>query len=50
MLHNPTFSTALGLLLFAVNNSERKIIKKVNVSTSSGGLFEKILELFKKTC
>jgi cell division protein FtsA len=50
MLHNPTFSTALGLLLFAVNNSERKIIKKVNVSTSSGGLFEKRLELFKKTC
>ena len=50
VLHNPTFSTALGLLLFAVNNMERKIVKKVNVSTSSGGIFAKVLELFKKTC
>ncbi|MBP5698107.1 MAG: cell division protein FtsA [Alphaproteobacteria bacterium] len=50
VLHNPTFSTALGLLLFAVNNMERKIVKKVNVSTSSTGVFAKILELFKKTC
>ena len=49
-LHNPTFSTALGLLLFAVNNMERKIVKKVNVSTSSDGVWAKILELFKKTC
>lgn len=49
-LHNPTFSTALGLLLFAVNNSERKIVKKVNVNTASGSVFSKILELFKKTC
>jgi cell division protein FtsA len=49
-LHNPTFSTALGLLLFAVNNSERKIIKKVNVSAGSDGIFAKIFELFKKTC
>lgn len=50
VLHNPTFSTALGLLLFAVNNMERKIVKKVNVSTSSEGVWAKILELFKKTC
>ena len=50
VLHNPTFSTALGLLLFAVNNSERKIVKKVNVSSNADGLFTKILELFKKTC
>lgn len=50
VLHNPVFSTALGLLLFAVNNMERKIVKKVNVSTSSDGLFKKIFELFKKTC
>ncbi len=50
VLHSPTFSTALGLLLFAVNNSERKIVKRVNVSANSGGLFGKILELFKKTC
>ena len=50
VLHNPVFSTALGLLLFAVNNMERKIVKKVNVSTASDGLFKKIFELFKKTC
>ncbi len=50
VLHNPTFSTALGLLLFAVNNMERKIVKKVNVSTASDGVFAKIFELFKKTC
>ena len=50
VLHNPTFSTALGLLLFAVNNLERKIVKKVNVSTSSTGIIAKVLELFKKTC
>lgn len=50
VLHNPTFSTALGLLLFAVNNMERKIVKKVNVSTSTDGVWAKILELFKKTC
>ena len=50
VLHNPTFSTALGLLLFAVNNSEKKIIKKVNVSTNTTGVVGKILELFKKTC
>lgn len=50
VLHNPTFSTALGLLLFAVNNMERKIVKKVNVSTSSTGIIAKVLELFKKTC
>jgi len=50
VLHNPVFSTALGLLLFAVNNMERKIVKKVNVSTGSDGLFKKIFELFKKTC
>jgi cell division protein FtsA len=50
VLHNPTFSTALGLLLFAVNNSEKKIVKKVNVSTNADGIFAKILELFKKTC
>ncbi|MBR5599283.1 MAG: cell division protein FtsA [Alphaproteobacteria bacterium] len=49
-LHNPVFSTALGLLLFAVNNSERKIVKKVNVSSNTDGVFAKILELFKKTC
>lgn len=49
-LHSPVFSTALGLLLFAVNNSERKIIKKVNVSASGDGLFAKIFDLFKKTC
>ena len=29
VLHNPTFSTALGLLLFAVNNSEKKIVKSL---------------------
>ena len=50
VLHNPVFSTSLGLLLFAVNNMERKIVKKVNVSTSSGSVFQKVLELFKKTC
>lgn len=50
VLHNPTFSTTLGLLLFAVNNMERKIVKKVNVSTSTDGVWAKILELFKKTC
>ena len=50
VLHNPTFSTALGLLLFAVNNSEKKIVKKVNVSTNTEGIFAKILVLFKKTC
>lgn len=50
VLHNPTFSTALGLLLFAVNNMERKIVKKVNVSTSTDGVWAKIFELFKKTC
>ena len=49
-LHNPIFSTSLGLLLFAVNNMERKIVKKVNVSASSGNVFEKVLDLFKKTC
>lgn len=49
-LHNPIFSTSLGLLLFAVNNMERKIVKKVNVSASSGSVFEKVLDLFKKTC
>jgi cell division protein FtsA len=49
-LHNPTFSTALGLLLFAVNNLEKKIVKKVNVSSNADGIFAKILELFKKTC
>ena len=50
VLHNPTFSTVLGLLLFAVNNSEKKIVKKVNVSSNADGVFAKILELFKKTC
>jgi cell division protein FtsA len=50
VLHSPTFSTALGLLLFATNNLERKIVKKVNVSTNTDGLFRKVLELFKKTC
>lgn len=50
VLHNPIFSTSLGLLLFAVNNMERKIVKKVNVSNSSGNVFQKVLELFKKTC
>jgi len=50
VLHNPTFSTALGLLLFATNNLERKIVKKVNVSSSGDGLFKKILEVFKKAC
>ena len=50
VLHSPTFSTALGLLLFATNNMERKIVKKVNVSPNTDGLFRKILELFKKTC
>lgn len=50
VLSNPTFSTSLGLLLFAVNNLERKIVKTVNVSTSSTGLFQKVFELFKKTC
>jgi len=49
-LYSPTFSTALGLLLFAVNNSEKKIIKKVNVSGNAGSLWGKIMELFKKTC
>ena len=50
VLHSPTFSTALGLLLFATNNMERKIVKKVNVSPNTDGLFRKVLELFKKTC
>ena len=49
-LHNPTFSTALGLLLFAVNNAERKIIKTVNTNVGGDGLFAKIFDLFKKTC
>ena len=49
-LHNPTFSTVLGLLLFAVNNSERKILKTVNTNVSGDGLFAKIFDLFKKTC
>lgn len=50
VLFSPVFSTALGLLLFAVNNSERKIIKKVNASSSGDGIFTKIFDLFKKTC
>ena len=50
VLYSPTFSTSLGLLLFAVNNMERKIVKKVNVSAGSEGLFQKIMELFRKTC
>ena len=50
VLHNPTFSTALGLLLFAVNNMERKMVKKVNVSANADGIFAKIFDLFKKTC
>jgi len=50
VLHNPVFSTSLGLLLFAVNNMERKIVKTVNVGAGSGSIFEKVLELFKKTC
>lgn len=49
-LHNPTFSTVLGLLLFAVNNAERKIVKTVNTNVGGDGLFAKILDLFKKTC
>jgi len=50
VLHSPIFSTALGLLLFATNNMERKIVKKVNVSANTDGLFRKVLELFRKTC
>ena len=50
VLHSPIFSTALGLLLFATNNMERQIVKKVNVSNSTDGLFKKVLELFRKTC
>ncbi len=50
VLYSPTFSTSLGLLLFAVNNMERKIVKKVNVSAGSEGLLQKIMELFRKTC
>lgn len=50
VLHNPIFSTSLGLLLFAVNNMERKIVKKVNVSANSGSVFQKVFDLFKKTC
>jgi cell division protein FtsA len=49
-LHNPTFSTVLGLLLFAVNNSEKKIVKTVNTNVGGNGLVAKILDLFKKTC
>ena len=50
VLHNPTFSTALGLLLFVINNSECQNIKKVSVGPSSTNFWAKFFELFKKTC
>ncbi len=49
-LHSSIFSTALGLILFAINNSEKKILKKVNVSPKGDKLIPRIIELFKKTC
>jgi cell division protein FtsA len=40
--NNPIFSTALGMLLFEINNIERKPKKIVNHVSGEGGRFSKI--------
>ena len=41
-INNPTFSTALGLLILATQNSERKPKKIVNHPVGEGGKISKI--------
>ncbi|MBR1841493.1 MAG: cell division protein FtsA [Alphaproteobacteria bacterium] len=42
LYNNPVFSTAIGMLLFAANNSERKPQKIITRSNSDGGKLSKI--------
>ena len=47
-LYNPEFSTAIGLLLFAINYTEKSPTKLVNKPSSSGsGMYEKVFSWFK---
>ncbi|MBR6356461.1 MAG: cell division protein FtsA [Alphaproteobacteria bacterium] len=46
--NNPIFSTALGMLLFATNNIERKPKRVVNHPVGEGGRFSKIFNWIKQ--
>lgn len=47
-LYNPTFSTALGMLLFAINYNERKPNKIISHSGADIGGFSKIISWIKQ--
>ena len=47
-LYSPTFSTALGMLLFALNYNERKPTKAISRAPSDLGNFGKIFSWFKQ--
>ncbi len=48
-LYNPCFSTAIGLLLFALNYSEKKPNKIISKPASSGTSFGRILDWLKQS-
>lgn len=48
-LYNPSFSTAIGLLLFALNYSEKKPNKIISKPASSGTSFGRILDWLKQS-
>lgn len=48
-LYNPRFSTAIGLLLFALNYSEKKPNKIISKPASSGTSFGRILDWLKQS-
>ncbi len=47
-LYNPAFSTAIGLILFALNYTEKKPNKTTSKSTSNGGFFSSIFGWMKQ--
>ncbi len=47
-LYNPSFSTAVGLLLFALNYTEKKPGKIINKPTNSGNRFGRIFDWMKQ--